>query len=148
MAVDVERDVPVGPDRLSERGEPVDDRRPVRGQLDGVGLWWRQLERREPLLDPRHRLVDDLLRGEVAQVVTRDPDVGAYAVSHRTAEQLVDGYAVKLADDVPEGDVDRRLRAREDRASAQEARAADHLPVRLDARRVLADQIAAEVVHR
>ena len=39
------------------------------------------------------------------------------------------------------------LRAREDRAAAEEARAADHLPVRLDAGRILADQVVAEVVH-
>ena len=137
---------PVGTDRFAKRGEAIDDRVPMRRQVDGVGLRGGKLERGEPPLDPGRRLRHDLLGGEVAEVVARDPDVGTDAVPDGAAEQLVDGDAVELPDDVPERYVDCRLRARENRAAAQEARAADHLPVRLDPRRVRADQEAAEVV--
>ena len=117
-------------------------------QIHGVGLRRSELERRKPLLDPRQCLLDDLLRREVAEVVARDPDVRADAVSNRAAEQLVNGDPVELAEDVPERDIDSSQRARENRAAAQEARAPHDLPVRLDSSRVLADQVAAQVVHR
>ena len=85
---------------------------------------------------------------EVAEIVAGDPDVGADAIADGPAEELVNRDAVELADDVPERDVDGRLRAREDGAASQEAGAANHLPVRLDPGRILTDQIAAEIVHR
>jgi hypothetical protein len=73
-----------------------------------------------------------------------DPD----PVAGGAAEQLVDGCVEVLAGDVPQRLVHAGERGHEDRAAPEEGRAVDVLPVVLDAERVLADQVVADLGDR
>ena len=74
--------------------------------------------------------------------------VDADAVARRSAEQLIDGHAERLALDVPHRDVHGRQRARQDDVAAVEGLAVDGLPVVCGLPRVLADQIRLELLDR
>lgn len=79
--------------------------------------------------------------------VAADPGVHPQPVADGAAEELVHGYVVCLAGDVPQGLVDAGDGAGEDGAAAVEAALGEHLPVVLDAQRVLADEQVGEFVH-
>src|SRR5690606_19881118 len=88
------------------------------------------------------------LRDDVGRAVAADPAVGLHPLAHQAAEQLVDRHAQGLALDVPQRLVDAGDRAHQDRAAAVEAAAVQHLPQVVDARRIAADEIFAELAHR
>ena len=74
--------------------------------------------------------------------------VDADAVARRSAEQLIDGHAERLALDVPHRDVHSRERARQDDVTAVEGLAVDGLPVVGGLPRVFADQVRLELLDR
>jgi hypothetical protein len=79
--------------------------------------------------------------------IPADPAVDLDAVAHLAAEQLVDRHAERLALDVPERLVDAGDRTHQDRAASVEIAAVHRLPEVVDARRVLPDQLAGELLH-
>ena len=81
----------------------------------------------------------DLL-GELGGLVAADPGVDPDPFADGAAQQGVHGGAVGLARDVPQGLVEAGDGAGEDGAAAVEAALGEHLPVVLDAQRVLADR--------
>ncbi|NJN84302.1 MAG: hypothetical protein HC802_19840, partial [Caldilineaceae bacterium] len=84
----------------------------------------------------------DLILDRVAADVGVDLD----AVAQRTAQQLVDGHAQRLAGQIPECLVDARDRAGQDWAAAVKRVFVVCLPVVDDAGRVLADEIVGHFV--
>ena len=103
-----------------------------------------QLERPPAGLDEADARLGDLLR----RVAARPVGVEADPVAHPAAEQLVDRDAERLAEDVPQRLLDAGDGAADDHAAAPERVAVDRLPVVLDPRRVLADQVLLDVVDR
>ena len=77
--------------------------------------------------------------------VAEDVRIDARAVAHLSAEQLVDRRLEMLAGDVPQGDVD-GADGCHDRRAAEGAPAVEILPVMLDPQRVLAHQVAGELL--
>src|SRR6266516_572033 len=148
VAVDVERDVPLRPDRIAERSYSRHDLVRRLRRIDGERFRRRELECTESLLDPALRLVDQLLLGELAEVVPGDPGVCPHAIANGAAEELVDGDAVELAGNVPQCFVDRGEGAGEDRPVAVEPRLAHDLPVSLDRQGVPSDEVVGEIRHR
>src|SRR4029078_4682448 len=73
-----------------------------------------------------------------------DVVVDAGLVAGLAAKQLVDGHAERLALDVPEGDVDGRDRAHDGR-TPEVPGAVHNVPVVLDPRWVLPDEVVAEL---
>ncbi len=84
----------------------------------------------------------------VGGAVAADPAVGAHAVAHQAAEQLVHRHAQHLALDVPQRLVDAGDGAHQDRPAPIEAAAVQRLPQVVDAARVLADEVVGQFVHR
>ena len=72
--------------------------------------------------------------------------VAGDVVAHGAAEELVDGLAVGLAGDVPEGLLDAGEGGEDGHAAAPEAVAVHALPEEVDAGRVLADDEALQVL--
>lgn len=67
--------------------------------------------------------------------------------AHRTTQQLIDRYIQRATLDVPERNVDGRNRG-VNRQPLEVAEAMHHVPVMLDRKRVLADQILGETADR
>ncbi len=142
-AVEVDRDVVVGADRLAHVGHPLYDavefgrtgqpaESPARVHLQG----------RQTAVDLRPCRIRDL-----GGLVAADPSVDPDPVTHRPTEEGVHRDVQRLAQDVPQGLVQPGDGARQDRSAAIEAALGQHLPVRLDAARVLPDQQRSELVH-
>src|SRR5690606_36453941 len=89
----------------------------------------------------------DLL-DQVGRTVAADPAVGLHPVTHAAAEKLVHRHAQGLALDVPQRLVDAGDRAHQHPAAAVEAAAVERLPQAVDPRRILADDVLAQLVHR
>jgi hypothetical protein len=143
-AVQVDHHVVVQPDRLAYGGHPLDDLVGPRRRLDRPELGRPvHLDRGEAGLDLRPGQL-----GDVGRPVAADPRVHPDPVAHRAAEQGVHRPAVRLAGDVPQRLVDAGDRAGQDRAAAVEAALGEHLPVVLDAQRVSADEMVAELGDR
>ena len=72
--------------------------------------------------------------------------VDADAIAHRAAEQSVDGNTMMFAGNVPQCLVDARQCRHEHVATAEKGGAVDVLPVVLDAQRIFADEVLADLV--
>ena len=96
---------------------------------------------RQPSVDQLPRLLDALRSGERA-----GRGEALHPLAAGAAQELVDRHAERLAEDVPEGDVDRRDGGADDLAALEVGAAVQRLPEVLDPARVLADQEAREVL--
>ena len=144
-AVEVDGDVPLGAEGVADRGDPLDDRRGAGRGLDRVecGRQAFILTAVKPASTCSRRLVGDLAAGS-------SPPIQAYTRTRsRTGppSSPCTGRAVGLARDVPQGLVDAGDGAGEHRAAAVKAAPGQHLPVVLDAQRVLADQLVGQLGH-
>ena len=106
------------------------------------GLERAELERAPSCLDQANARLGDLLRRLAARAVGVEP----HPVAHPAAEQLVDRDAERLAEDVPQRLLDAGDGAADDDPAAPERVAVDGLPVVLDPRRILPDQVLRDVV--
>ena len=104
----------------------------------------------DPGLDGRVALRDlgldvlrRLLRRGAAGAVGVDPDL----IARRSAQELVDRHAVRLACDVPECLLDPGEGAGEDLPASVEGVAVDRLPVVDNTRGILPDQVLLQLLH-
>lgn len=97
-------------------------------------------------VETQRAVVGDLL-DDRARAVAADPAIGLHAVAHQPAQQLVYRHAQRLALDVPQRLVDTGDRAHQDGAATVETGAVHGLPQVVDARRILADDIAGQFVY-
>jgi hypothetical protein len=143
-AVEVEGDIDGRAERVTDGGDPGDDRVEPLGPVEKIEFGGRvHLHRGEALRDPGLDLAD-----EVGGPVAADPGVYAHAVPHGTAEELVHGQAMPASLDVPERLLDRRGGRGEHRPVAEETAAPHPLPQILDPARVGSGDIAGEVADR
>ena len=90
------------------------------------------LQRRQPLLNPRHRVLDRQLRR-----LTIESTVRPELVAHGTTQQLVNRHIQRFALDVPQSDVDPADRRHVQHTTAQVVtEVVEHLPRLLDPERV------------
>jgi hypothetical protein len=143
-SVQVDRHVAVGAEHLAGAGDPGDD---------AIQLGGRAVAAHPPRRVHLHRgeahgeLVGDVI-GDLVRVVAADPAVGADALTHRAAQQVVHGHAEALSLDVPQRLVDAGDGAGEHRAATVELALGEHLPVVFDAVGVLAGEVHGELLHR
>ena len=154
LAVRSEQQVSAGAHRLAKRaGEPLAKVQRLQRKLSavegGVGAGGVELQRRiaarQILLRP--------LGGQVRVMVDVGPiagpridvGVGAQALVHLAAQELVDRLARRLADDVPAGHLQRAEHAHKGQVGMLgEAAGIDAPPHRFDVMRVMTDRIPSE----
>ncbi|MND77620.1 hypothetical protein D3C80_693060 [compost metagenome] len=142
----LEADIHFEADGLADPLDELGARLHLRGMgavMDAVGIVHQRIEMADggkSLLLAHLRLLD-----EFVGAASLDPGVKTDAVTHAAAEQLVDGYAQRLALDIPERHVDGGYRA-VDRRTRVVVGAQHHIPVPFDRRRVLPFQKPPEAL--
>ena len=101
---------------------------------------------RHPALHRRFCLGTELLRGFRAGEPAVDVD--AHLVVRPSAEQLIDGYTKRLAENVPQCHFHRRQRTHQNRTAAPVRIAVDIMEVAFNVERIFADKVFLDMLNR